>query len=102
MSLQRPSWPLWPESPAQPHPFWSSRGGRHPGRLLYRSAGPRAVVALFGHVMRNLSSTYAAESPGLAVSRLTLAGAAGAILRNPFRGVVCPVRGVAAGYDRRE
>ena len=91
----------------------------------------RPVCGLFGNDLRNLWLTCLASLPGHACARSHRSWSApdyrgdfgrenpakvptiferrevrflcgGAILRNPFHGVICPVGGVAGRYDRRQ
>jgi hypothetical protein len=130
MSPQRLLCPLWHESLAQPLTSWVS--GRHDhGRFVYGSAGLAATDGLFGNEPRNLWLTCAAVADlgeanppshtgpahiSRTHRRIIMGTSTGknrpkypqslrvgcAILRNPSRGVICPVAGVAGRYDRRK
>jgi len=116
MSPQRLLCPLWHESLAQPITFWVS-GRPHHGRFVYGSAAaadlgvanpqsrkPRAHQLYSSPDHRgDFDGEKPVKVPTVFESRKVLFTRAGcAILRNPFRGVICPVGGVAGRYDRRK
>ena len=72
MSRQKLLGLLWHESLAQPLTSWAS-GRRDHSRLMYGRPASRPLT-----------------------------GCSATTLRNPFHGVICPVGGVAALYDRRK
>jgi hypothetical protein len=100
MSRQRLLWPLWHESLAEPRTSWVSGQPCH-GRLVYGSAGlppcssPDHRGDFDGEEQAKVPTVFESRK-----ARFLRAGCA--ILRNPFRGVICPVGGVAGRYDRRQ
>jgi hypothetical protein len=126
MSPQRLLCPLWHESLAQPLTSWVSWRPHH-GRFVYGSAELRnlwltcAAAADLGEAnpqsrkprAHQLYSSpdhrgdFDGEKPVkvpmvFEVRKVLFTRAGCAILRNPFRGVICPVGGVAGRYDRRK
>jgi hypothetical protein len=117
MSPQRLLCPLWHESRAQPLTSWFSGRPDH-GRFVYGSARPpRTSVKLTPQSRKprahQLYSSpdhrgdFDGEKPAkvhtvFEVLKVLFTRAGCAILRNPFRGVICPVGGVAGRYDRRK
>lgn len=116
MSPQRLLCPLWHESLAQPITFWVS-GRPHHGRFVYGSAAaadlgvanppvtqaPGTPAVLIAGSSWGLRRGKAGQSThGLEFRKVLFTRAGCAILRNPFRGVICPVGGVAGRYDRRK
>lgn len=116
MSPQRLLCPLWHESLAQPLTSWVSGGptmaasctvARPPWisvKLTPQSRKPRAHQPYSSPDHRgDFDGEKPVKVPTVFEVRKVLFTRAGcAILRNPFRGVICPVGGVAGRYDRRK
>lgn len=116
MSPQGLLCPLWHESLAQPLTSWVSG---QPDMTASCTVAPAAAdlgeanppvtqapgtpAVLIAGSSWGLRRGKAGQVPTVFEFRKVLFTRAGcAILRNPFRGVICPVGGVAGRYDRRK